>query len=68
MPDSASLPAASLLRPTPSEPTPAYASAATVTTTYVTSRTTVEMTAARPGVTEESLVSSFAATAESQPQ
>jgi hypothetical protein len=36
--------------------------------TYVISRTTVEMTAARPGVMWAFVVSSLAATAESQPQ
>ena len=41
---------------------------AMVTTRYVSTRTTVDMTAARPGLTAAFSVSSLAATAESQPQ
>src|SRR5947208_10218327 len=57
-----------LVSPMPSEPTPANACAATVTSMYVTSSTSVDSTAARPGVTCLFSVSSLTATAESQPQ
>ncbi len=47
---------------------PAYATTATATPTYVTSRITVERTAASPGARAESRVSSVRFTALSQPQ
>src|SRR5689334_10328795 len=68
MPVSGSSMVSGLVRPMPLSPTPANACAATVTSTYVTSRTTVEVTAARPGVTVALSVSSLTDTVESQPQ
>ena len=59
---------AALVSPIPVLPAPAQACAPSVTITYVSSSSTVEMTAARPGVWFASAVSSLQATAVSQPQ
>src|SRR5689334_2703908 len=66
--DSASPELSGLPRPMPSVPTPATAWVATVTSTYVTTSSSVEMTAERPGVTAESCVSSLVDTQVSQPR
>ena len=54
--------------PTPVSPTPANATMAIETMAYVASSSSVDRIAARPGVVAGSLVSSFTATALSQPQ
>ena len=57
-----------LASPVPVVPTPANAWTPRVTTKYITSRRTVEMIAARPGLRVRSAVSSLTETDVSQPQ